>query len=62
MSDPLEYMNALCKWEDPPPYDERWAKKLAEACNLIALRDSQIEYLTKRSTSAFPAGELNVVL
>ena len=32
--DPLVLMNALCCWDDPPPMDERWERKLAAACEM----------------------------
>lgn len=32
--DPLKLMNALTVWDDPPPMDERWEKKLAAACEI----------------------------
>ena len=50
MSDPLDYMNAFCQWDDPPKYDEKWAKTLAAACEIISDRDATIEYLTSRLT------------
>ena len=43
MSDPLDYMNALCKWPEPPPQDDRWIKKLAAACEMIAERDADVQ-------------------
>ena len=32
--DALVLMNELCQWDDPPPPDERWEKKLAAACEI----------------------------
>jgi len=42
MSDPLTYMNELLQWRDPPPPDERWERKVATACAMIAERDAEI--------------------
>ena len=47
VTDPLDYMNQLTVWPDPPPYDDRWIKKLAQACDLISNRDAQIDSLKK---------------
>jgi hypothetical protein len=32
--DGLLLMNALCQWDDPPPNDERWQRKVAAACEI----------------------------
>ena len=54
-ADPLDYMNRLMKWptlESMPPTDDRWLKKIADACNLIANRDDEIAALKKAMRSA----------
>ena len=45
MSDPLDYMNILTMWKDPPEQDDRWIQKLAQACDMISNRDAEIEGL-----------------
>lgn len=30
--DALDLMNNLCQWDDPPPSEARWEKKVAHAC------------------------------
>ena len=35
MSDPLELMNATLQWDDPPPRDERWERKVAQLCEHV---------------------------
>lgn len=34
--DPLELMNQLTRWPDPPAIDDQWIKKLAAACEIAA--------------------------
>ena len=45
MPDPLEYMNKLCQWSDPPSPDARWEMVVARACEMIVARDAEIERL-----------------
>ena len=47
MSDPLDYMNILTMWKDPPEQDDRWIQKLAQACDMISNRDAEIEGLKR---------------
>lgn len=49
MSDPLDYMNRVTKWDAPPPPNEQWEKALARACEIIAERDEQIKQLRKET-------------
>ena len=47
MSDPLDYMNKLTTWPDPPELDDRWIQKMAQACDMISNRDAEIEGLKR---------------
>jgi len=57
--DAVEYMNALCTWNNPPKWSDRWSKKVAWACEIIVERDERIAELTaenKRLSSQLPEG------
>jgi chromosome segregation ATPase len=43
MSDPLDYMNSLCKWTNPPEPSDQWERKIALACEWLSNRDKTIE-------------------
>jgi hypothetical protein len=38
-------MNQLLQWIDPPPRDARWERKIAMACEWLAIRDAEVERL-----------------
>lgn len=48
MSDPLDYMNQLSRWPDPPEYDPKWARAVSAACCMIAERDKKIDELEEK--------------
>lgn len=35
--DAFHIMNAICKWPNPPNYDERWGKKIGALCEYVAI-------------------------
>lgn len=52
MSDPLDYMNQLCRWDQSFPWSEQWAKAMGKACEIIVERDARIAELTERCERA----------
>lgn len=47
----IEYMNDLCSWtieEGVPPFDKRWSGKLAEASDMLAAKDAELQSLRRR--------------
>lgn len=50
--DALSLMNALCQWDDPPPSDERWERKIAAACEIAVAFCRQAQRYKRRLEEA----------
>ena len=46
-TDPLDIMNAVMVFDDPPPRDERWERRVAALCEALARRNAIVAKLPK---------------
>lgn len=60
-TDPLELMNAVMVFDDPPPRDKRWEVRIAALCERVVARNAELKRETEaHGLTAGVAAALNV--